>query len=266
MEDNGFSPVPFLTREMLKFGRSAKLELRITSIADGAIVVLTRGITRAGIISFPHTSSADSTRSSTIIRIDDIPALVSIVPIATSLTHGRLWVELDLLVNGDNVFPMVSGLLSSAKGLSWPNSSMIDTIPGRGAFVRVNTANPAAGAQIAFTTVANETFRLLYASVTLVTDANAANRRLHLVITDVTGPEVDIIASVDQAASLTRVYSFIQNPGALDEADDDNITVPLPKDLWIRGESTIATTLTNGQTGDNLGILSMLVEKFYDGG
>jgi len=248
---------------MLRFGKEAKLQLIIQSQATAAQVLNIRGITRSGVISFIHTTQTNNQRNSTVFPIDDIPLFITVTPTATTTNHGAVWASLNLRVNDDIVFGLMSGFVNDDKALSWPNSDMQPKIPGHGFFTFMNSANPAAGAQANISPQSNQFFKILHGSVTLVTDANAANRRLHLTITTAGGGTVELISSQDQVASTTRIYTFAQYPSMPDDIDDNDILIPLPNELWSDGEGTIDTSIVNGQATDNLGVLSLMVERFY---
>src|SRR5574342_1335495 len=100
MDPNIFTQVPFLTREMLKFGKDAKLELVITTTARDAVTIRISGLTRSGVITGRHTTTNDSVTNSTTIQIDDIPTLISITPTTSVINYGRIYAQLGLRVNG----------------------------------------------------------------------------------------------------------------------------------------------------------------------
>lgn len=256
---------PFLTREMLAFGSSAKLELAVTTITDSATPVLVRGLTRAGVISMVHTPVLSLTRETTTIQVDDIPVMIAVTPIATAYKSGQMWASLSLVVNGDLVFPLVSGYISSAKGLSWPNSDLNDTTLDRGAVIEYQGSNPAAGLEADFTMTSGERIRLLAVRVTLVTDANVALRRVHLTIRPDGGNDFDIFGSTDQSVSVTRNYAFVQSGHVPDEIDDNDIIVPLPADIWLTGNGFLTTATTNLQATDNFGPLAFFGERYFEG-
>ena len=81
--------------------------------------------------------------------------------------------------------------------------------------------------------------------VELVTDANVANRNVHLVIENPTAIVFEWYGDLVQAASVTRQWYFSpiqRQPAAVDGTE---IIVPIAPDIFISGESSIYTSTTN---------------------
>ena len=98
--------------------------------------------------------------------------------------------------------------------------------------------------------------------MTLVTDANAANRRVHLDIQEVAGGRLDFHSSVDHAASLSRVYTFVPIGAGLSMADDNDIIVPIAPGIVLGPGGVLATLTTNRQTGDDFGSMVAWVKQW----
>lgn len=257
--------VPFLTRAMLRFGNKAKLELKLTLISDGTSEVVVRGLTQSGTISFKGRPNGSSSRKNITVQIPDIPTLVSVIPVADTVPHGEIYAALSLVVNGDVVFFLVSGLISSTKGLSWPNADLTDMIPGRGQFIERASSNPAAGALPSINTIANTMFRVHSARVTLVTDANVADRRVHFRFLGGSIGFYNVFGNVNQTASQTREYVAMPIGAIPAEEHDEKVIVPLPNELWVNGEGLFDIEVTNLQAGDDLNNLRVLTEEFFAG-
>jgi hypothetical protein len=118
--------------------------------------------------------------------------------------------------------------------------------------------DPAANVEI--TETLTTTFKQVYAvRFRLVTDANAANRTVNLIIDDGTNILWQKAAGAVQAASLTRDYLF--TTGVTDGAAFDAnglIVMALPPYFPMLPGFRIRTTTTNRQVGDNFGAPLML--------
>lgn len=264
--DNDFAQVPFLTREMLKFGKTAKLELRVTSIATAVTTISIRGVTRSGVVSFVHTTAATSQQSSTNFLIDDVPTVLSITPAASGFYHGNVWASVSLMVNGQVVFPMVSGFVTGAKGLSWPSSILTDTMPGYGQITLLQPADPAVGNNFSRAVQSGEKWKMLYATFYLTTNATVAARRVRFSNEINATIFASTFGSVDQAASTTKTY-VIAKFGAIPTEENSNIIlVPMPHDFWFDDVDTVNIIVANMQAGDQLSSIALVYEKFYKGG
>ncbi len=254
---------PFLTRDMLRFGKELKLELRIYTQANDIFTVSIRGITRSGIINFKHITIATSSVTSTIFRLDDFPIALGIKNTVGNAAQSQIWASAELLVNSDIAIPLCSGLISRLKGISYPLIHSSDQRPSGGFLTSQDTADPAAGAQLDYFIPSAQSWKIFFANMTLVTDATVANRRLHVNFVDSGGSICRCIASVDQAASVTRNYSIAPYPSLLTAGDNTDILIPMPTNIILRGDSEITTTVTNMAVGDNLSIMKIYHEKYY---
>ena len=122
--------------------------------------------------------------------------------------------------------------------------------------------NPAANTEISETVPARKRWRLLAIQFPLVTDANAANRMMHLTLDDGTTVFYTSETIVTQTASLTRTYALAI--GAPQQTVIDahyNITLP---DIILSGGFRIKTVTTALQATDNFGAPQLLVEEWID--
>lgn len=255
--------LPFLTRDMLAFEHAATFTLRITSVSDVSQVCTISGMTREGPFILRHDTVYDGTAHQDTYRLPDMPITVSVACPDPTALQGQIYVILDLLVNNTLVETLISGLVHEVKGLGWPINVSQDPIPGHGEFCVIAGANPAAGADCTFTVEALQMWRILGFSASLVTSATVANRRVHLKFSHADGAVLESLSSVDHAASLTRLYSGNIVGGNLAQADDNDILIPIPQDIWLRESSTITTSTTNLQVGDDWGVPSLLIERFW---
>ena len=254
--------LPFLTRKMLSFEHGAVWALRVRSISQRTATLFVRGFTREGSFGFRHSTASDGSTQTTTHRLPDIPIFLSILGTDVASVHGQVYVSVDLLLNNDQVFAFGSGYVNATKSWSWPATNASDYLPGRGLFRVVTSADPAANAQISLGSTSGRLWRIHHMRVQLITDVNAANRRVHVTIDDANVHVIDFFSSVDQVASQTINYSVAAYPTALDEADDNDILIPIPGELWLPPTGQILTTVTNMQVTDNFGAMTVLIEEF----
>ena len=121
-----FSSLPFLVRKMLTFEHNAVFSLRIVSQGNAARRIHIRGITKEGPFVFAHTTDAGGFFATEDFRIPDVPIMVSVVDQSTAFKQGECYVTLSLMVNGNVLYDLCSGLVYNNKGVSYPASNNPD--------------------------------------------------------------------------------------------------------------------------------------------
>lgn len=263
MNDPIFPQLPFLTREMLKFGNLTPMKIRLNVAADIIGTLILRGITRSGMINLEGRTSADGKLNTTEIGIDDFPIILSVTDKSKFFSPKQCWVSVELEMFDHEIITMCSGFVYLDKGVSYPAITQEDNIPGKGFITEEVTLNPAAGAEILETVPAGEKWLIHSLSVTLVTDASGGTRKPHFVFRNDNGATVRIFSYANIATSKTTLLSVAQF-GQIADADDNNVVpIVLPPNLWMLPAGTI-TTDTNGiMGGDNYGGMTLVVEKFF---
>ena len=265
MQDPTKQSLPFVLRDMLAFEHAQAFSLRILSQARVASTIVVRGMTREGVFSFSHASQGSTLESQQDFRIPDMPIFLNVIDLAASAIQGEIWAQVTLLVNGDPVYELCAGYLSNHKNLAWPPSNAIAQVPGRGLIRDFSGANPAAGAEVSDVVPDGQVWHVLAMSVTLVTSATAANRRVHFQFFGPVSIGIETFPTIDQTASTTIKYNVAKYGAITDETDGTQILVPLPHDLYLPPGGTIATATVNIQVGDNFGAPSYLIEQFFGG-
>lgn len=255
--------LPFLTRDMFRFGRTAAIRLRVRVMANTPIDVLIKFATREGISEHLARYTGTGVVQTFNIGISEIPIFLSAVTETASIKQGDCYVSVDLQINQETVLTMCSGYVYNLHSISWPQTNNPDIIPGRGGIRFQNGEDPAAGVEIQDAVPAGQLWRLLSVRLQLVTDANVANRRVHLVTDNNSFTGVDIFGDQDQAASLTRNYTFACFGSIPDTLDDNDILVNIPNDIYILGSGFIITQTTNLQAGDNFSNATYCIEQLY---
>ena len=258
-------PMHALTRNMFKYGREATFELQIRHQASVAGTFQVSGGTRSALISTEITIAADADPVTTTIRVDDFPTFLAASSTDTANVQGALFVTVNLLINGEIVACLMSGNVTESRPLTWPAHNLHEQMPNRGEISTVTTANPAAGAQVSFTTDDNEIWRILWCTITLVTDANAATRRLHINFINGGNNKISHFSSSDHIANTTLVYTVGAMSGSLAGGQEDDRHFPILDHLWLEPSSEITTDIANGQVGDDLTALTIMREKFFVG-
>jgi hypothetical protein len=129
-----------------------------------------------------------------------------------------------------------------------------------GVLKTVAGADPAAGAEVSDAVPAGKVWRLIAVLLTLVTDANVANRRVHLTLDDGATVFFRRGSNATQAATLTQNYEFCSE--AQEAAVRDLFVAdPLPM-IDLPAGARIRTVTVNKQAGDNYAAPVYYVEEF----
>jgi len=194
----------------------------------------------------------------------------AVVP-ASAPPRGALYVRsgVDRNVGPNDFFIPVlfAGYLSQYQTLiGWPGSGLIDPLEGPGYTNTIVGAAPAAGADIAYSTVVNYTYRVRSVSATLTTSATAGNRQVVFVFGDGTNNIWRASFSPAQVASTTRTYQLGSRLGYEELATvplgaNAIITSSLP-DLVLRGGYTFASSTTGLLVGDQWSTQDIAVEQW----
>lgn len=212
--------------------------------------------------------ATDRSASMKLIRMTKgLLLTVSVRASAGAPRRGQTFVTVELVrgFTGD-VQPLgvlIQGYVSDTTRRQWPGSLLEDSTDGRGVVRNVAGADPAAAAEATITVPTAARWRLIAFTVTLVTDANAANREPILVIDD--GATVAAAASpaAVQAASLTRRHTFgpasvVNAAGALAQQG------ATPHDVLLPAGYRLSTVTANLQAGDNYGVPQAFVEEWIE--
>lgn len=262
-----FPQLPFLTREMLTFGNEAKFEIYVRVYSNSTSTINLVGVTREGLIKFPITHTGDDTLDEFTFGIADIPILLSASVHTIGHQIGTTHVIAYLLINGERVLKFFSGYLSSLTSLSWPIAQSDPELGPYAVIEEFNPSNPAAGAEWFEYADLRRRFKLKYIVATLTTDANAANRRVHLRISSATATDAkrfEVISDTVQTASTAIKYSFAPYGVLPITNSDDDILVNIPADMWIVQSGGIESEVENIQAGDQWSNISVVVEEYLE--
>jgi hypothetical protein len=126
-------------------------------------------------------------------------------------------------------------------------------------------ANPAAAAGFTYTNTGTYWQLLDLVAFRLVTDGNAANRQVKLVVADGGGVALATLPSASvQTATLTWDYSFSPEFSNFNTVVGLSVTSPLPL-IFLQPEFTVAVTIGTVQTGDQISNIRLYAEQFVTG-
>lgn len=258
-----FPQLPFLTREMLKFGNKTPMRLRISCASNIIGTVKARGFTRSAVFELDGVTTADGKIAANILGVSNFPIMLSLTDTANAFLPGQCWASIELEMNEEETITLCSGFVYGNKGPTYPAVTNQDAVPNRGFFTEVSSADPIAGADAIITVPDGELWHILSGSVILVTDDTVTDRRLQLVFTYPSAVIIGTIAETAHAASTNNKYSFMKVGVILNEQEDNDRILNIANDIYLGPGGTITTDITNIQSGDDLGVLSMSVEKFF---
>lgn len=264
MENIKFPQLPFITREMLDFGSKSIFDLEVVLAADNNLPLDLTGATKEGIFTFRFVPAGALARETFTFRVPGVPLWMSLNDSSAGFERGQVYAKVSLRINTDLVHILASGYVDRSKGLSWPASDYEPSASGIGRHQLLNGTDPAAGAEIDHSLPDNRFLKIRAIGFTLVTDANAADRRVHAQL-QFAGVSVgfEFISDTLQVASTTRRYMLTATPAGNLAADDD-IIIPIPPDLMIGPSWSFNTETENIQVGDNFGNQVFIVEQWFN--
>jgi hypothetical protein len=129
----------------------------------------------------------------------------------------------------------------------------------------VKVAQPAAGAGFTYTAKGKYWDRIASASLKLVTDANAANRRVTVSFQDQDSRSFgQYAAPFVQTAAHTVQYSFA--PHVLQAGADDAATIAFPiPSIFLQSGWKVVVSIAGVQVTDQVSLVSLLLERFPTG-
>jgi hypothetical protein len=179
--------------------------------------------------------------------------------------EGECYINLGLQTGNETVAPLIAtiaeGYISAFSPLGYPPINRHTSTEGPGALHQFSSVDPAAGAELTQVIGVNERLWFVSLRFTLVTDATAVVRRVHIIHEQASGLFADFAAADTQAASLTRNYNVVGD-GFQRAAQDSEIYIPMPRFVPLRSGWTIRTLTTNLQAGDNFSAGAFLFRQW----
>lgn len=179
--------------------------------------------------------------------------------------RGGLYVKIgmaNLKVNKGSA-TLAQGYITNQAEVIFPNGAPEQSVSGKGCTQSITGTDPAANAEVSETVPTNARWSVKAITVTLVADANAANRTVTLIIDDGTNEIARFVARTAQTATQTIKYHFGKyNILPTDTTTDIYVYADLPKEL-MQGWR-MRTSTANLQATDNYGAPQMHVEEWLE--
>ncbi len=164
----------------------------------------------------------------------------------------------------NTVTMLLADYVSNTAPVGWPAGRILFPTEGPGNLYKVSLANPAAGADFAFSVPLGARWRWVSLAAVLTASATVGNRIVHGVVQDVGGNTVFNASQVTaQTAGQAITYSFA--PGLTSQNINDGAAlVTLPGGLWLQGGAQIKSSTTGILAGDQWSAINAIVEEWLD--
>lgn len=133
-----------------------------------------------------------------------------------------------------------------------------------GEIIQVVPADPAAGADLSYLLPNNYTYRILNLSFTYVCDGNAANRYFTLTITNAGVRALWTVNNVPSTLGQTSIVNIAEWAEPATATAVGVRLVPLPRELIIPGNYTLATAINGIQVGDQISLVSIWLQRWVN--
>jgi hypothetical protein len=163
---------------------------------------------------------------------------------------------------GEPAYSLCQGYVYRGSPLGWPAGRQEDCYSGRGNLRSITGADPAAGAEVSETVIANVTWRLISVHTRLVSSATVATRMVTLVIDDGVEPLIRIPGPVSQVANESWRYTWAALGQVASDTPSGVVMSLLPPDLYLTSGYRIRTVTSSLQAGDNFDAPQLLVEEW----
>jgi len=249
-----------LVKDDLNFPKADQPELRVITWSSTGNEIQVGIVTKDNAKSVKITPNSNNTKKLDRIALTDIPTHINVKAVNTSSRRGETYVRIDLDFGRNISANLLEGYVSSTTNLTLGMHE--DSISGKGIFKVITGTNPAANVEITQTVPANRYWVLHSMNYTLVTDANAATRRVSLNFSNGSSIYLTLVPSISQIESLTQTYNWTAQ-GDQQGVQDLHTNQILPNTKIVLPAGHIITTVTsNRQVGDDFGAPLMFVEEF----
>ena len=243
--------LPFLTRDMLSWQEGVIFDIEVNSYGLAAVEFKLIGATREGMFAYNFTPNGTGGEQSFFFGIPDIPIFLTTFTDSPQVELGEEYATIYLRANKTRILKLAAGFISKQAGIGYPLTESKTELSDSRASTTITGTVPATGAEINDNISGNRALMVSCIKFRFTTDANVANRRVHLTFRpDASNKVFDIFGDQDQAAGTTRDYIFAKF-GAIPDTLDNSITLcPLPEGVYIGSASSIQTETLNLQAGD----------------
>lgn len=243
--------LPFLNRAMLDFGSTSQISIQLSLISSLATDYVLRGMTKSGPFQYRFTAVGDGSIETKEFEMTDIPTLVGLYAAEDNNQRPIAHATVHLAVQGTKVGILAQGVVNTVFGITYPISLPPNSMQSGGAVFAPNIADPAAGAEMSLSVPNNQAWEILYMSLKLVTDGNAANRTVAFRIQDGVSYNRTYVAGTVQTATQTVTYNFTPGGTTGVSVANNEQFIKLDTPTFIMPLSTLSTVTTNMQATDN---------------
>lgn len=254
--------LPFLTRNMFDGNESITYALRVDVWTTTTQTCVLSGFTKSGAFSHSFVPTNNLGGQRFTFPMSEIPISISLFTPNFGLQELQTYAQVSLQINGDVAYLLAAGYINSPGVVTWPQGQIKGPLDDTGEFLARAGADPAAGAEATFTPTANKLSKPHSFTVTLVTDATAANRQVTLRIQRDGNVVYRIPAPAVQTASTTVIYCFGKDLPSTNGATALVQSIPMPDGIVLTENDTIDTVTTNLQAADNFGAPRVFMEEF----
>lgn len=156
---------------------------------------------------------------------------------------------------------LFKGYIFSNSPLVWPFGLSVNIGEEHGSSFPEAVSNPAPGGYFNYSMTSSVITEVVSLQFRLVTDANAANRQVSILLTQAAITFLVLTANVVQVASTTRDYYFAG--GVFEGERDDKIFVPSPFPMRFAQSSNILSSVSNIQAGDQISNIRVFRRRWY---
>lgn len=219
-------------------------------------------------VNFNHTPNTDRSAALISERFGEGYLLSALVfPSTGTPRRGQCFVELGILRGVEAAAAMVHILaadyVTASEALAFPGSIVRSSVDGPGMLRSITGTDPAANTEITEAVPTNARWAFHGAYFTLVTDANPANRRVFVTLSDGANVYLASVSASTQAASSTEYYS-VGGHGVSSASVSGVHFVPLPDAIPMFQGWQIDTLTSNMQVGDNYSAPQITVEEWIE--
>lgn len=238
-----------------------QVDLFVESYSNSARTLQIRGLTKTEQIIGDHKTNADRSKATSIIRLTEIPELLSVQALETGVKRGECYVKISLRINQVVAAILCAGYVTDAGSPNWPNGKIESSTEGPGLIRSITGTNPAAGVEISETVPPGAVWKPISLIATFVTSADVANRLPSIVLDDGTNIYFTQEVTGLQTASSTVLHEIAVGLERL-AVVSTNKQLGIPIGTKMAAGNRIRTLTANIVAADNWGVPQLLVEEW----
>jgi hypothetical protein len=247
----------------LKFAGSKSPRLRVVTYSLYTNKVTLNGFTHSGLINDSWNLDGLGSAQSRFIPLTEIPLAFQLSTAVSAVYVGKIYAQVFLQFEGVDCTLLTTGYISTGQPVCYPGVNLHSSVDDPGGRQTYEGTPPAAGANWNEPIAYRNLWVVHNVRLTLTTDANAANRLVHLTILDGNDQIVAFtVASAVQTAGTTKQYTFAPYV-TIPTAFSDYIAGHLPIIIMTSG-MYILTSIDNIQAGDQIDPCGLEIQRFVN--